>query len=62
MKRSRLLPFWLLLPALVVIGLVQLYPVLYTFWLSARRTEAGTGRQVFVGGQNFAAPAGEQCL
>ncbi len=53
MKRSRLLPFWLLLPALVVIGCVQLYPVLYTFWLSARRTEAGTGRQVFVGEQNF---------
>ncbi len=54
MKRSRLLPFWLLLPALLVIGLVQLYPVLYTFWLSFRRTEAGTGRQIFVGGENFA--------
>lgn len=35
------------------IGAIQLYPVLYTFWLSFRRTEPGTGRQLFVGMQNF---------
>ncbi len=53
MKGSRLALLSLLLPGLAVIGAVQLYPVLYTFWLSLQRTEAGTGRQIFVGGQNF---------
>lgn len=47
------LPFWLLVPALVVIGTIQLYPALYTFVLSTQRTEAGTGRFLFVGLNNF---------
>jgi ABC-type sugar transport system permease subunit len=48
-----MLPFWLLLPSLLVIGAIQLYPSLYTFFLSTRRTEIGTGRQLFVGLENF---------
>ncbi|MEX1018039.1 MAG: sugar ABC transporter permease [Litorilinea sp.] len=48
------LPFWLLLPSLIVIGLIQLYPAFYTFVLSTQRTEAGTGRMIFVGMDNFA--------
>jgi ABC-type sugar transport system permease subunit len=53
MKGSRLALVGLLLPGLTIVAAIQLYPVLYTFWLSLRRTEAGTGRQVFVGLQNF---------
>lgn len=54
MKGSRWAVWGLLLPGLAVIVAIQLYPVLYTFWLSLRRTEAGTGRQRFVGLENFA--------
>ena len=53
-RMGDLLPFWLLLPALLLIGAIQLYPSLYTFFLSTRRNETGTGRQLFVGLQNFA--------
>lgn len=52
-RPGRWLPFWLLLPGLAIIGLIQLYPALYTFVLSTQRTEAGTGRFVFVGLNNF---------
>ncbi len=51
---SRTLPFWLLLPGLLVIAAVQLYPALYTFYLGFQRIEPGTGRYVFRGLDNFA--------
>lgn len=54
--RSRLgnaLPLWLLLPAILLITTIQLYPSLYTFVLSTRRIEPGTGRLLYVGLQNF---------
>ena len=47
------LPLWLLLPSILLIGAIQLYPSLYTFYLSTLRNEMGTGRQLFVGLQNF---------
>ncbi len=51
---ARTLPFWLLLPGLIVIAAVQLYPALYTFYLGFQRIEPGTGRYVFRGLDNFA--------
>lgn len=48
---ARSLPFWLLLPGLIFIGFVQLYPGLYTFYLSLNNVDAGTRK--FVGVQNF---------
>jgi len=56
-KRSafaRTLPFWLLLPGLLIIAAIQLYPSLFTFYLSVQRIEPGTGRYVFRGLDNFA--------
>ncbi len=48
---ARTLPFWLLLPALLFIGFVQVYPGLYTFYLSVNDVEAG--KRAYVGLQNF---------
>jgi multiple sugar transport system permease protein len=50
---SRTLALGLLVPGLLIIALIQLYPTLYTVWLSTRRTEMGTGRLIFVGLENF---------
>ncbi len=50
---ARTLPFWLLLPGLIVIAAVQLYPALFTFYLGFHRIEPGTGRYVFRGLDNF---------
>ncbi|CAN5696058.1 sugar ABC transporter permease [soil metagenome] len=50
---ARLLPFWLLLPSVLIIGAIQLYPTLFSFLLSTQRVESGTGRQLFVGLENF---------
>ena len=50
---SRTLPFWLLLPGLLVIAVIQLYPSLYTFYLGFQRIEPGTGQYVFRGLENF---------
>lgn len=47
------LPVWLLLPALLVIAAIQLYPAIYTVVLSFQQLEAGTGRQLFAGGDNY---------
>lgn len=41
MRYSRTLPFLLLLPAMLVIGIVQLYPAFYTIFLSTRTIRAG---------------------
>ena len=48
---ARTLPFWLLLPGLIFIVFVQLYPGVYTFYLSLNNIEAGT--RSYVGLQNF---------
>jgi ABC-type sugar transport system permease subunit len=50
---SRTLPFWLLLPGLLVIAAIQLYPSLYTFYLGFQRIEPGTGLYTFRGLENF---------
>jgi ABC-type sugar transport system permease subunit len=46
-------PFWLLLPSLLIIAAIQLYPTIYTLILSTQQVEPGTGRQLFVGVDNF---------
>ena len=51
--RQRALPFWLLLPGLLLLALVQLYPALFTFYLGFHSLEPGTGRYVFRGLENF---------
>jgi multiple sugar transport system permease protein len=48
---ARTLPFWLLLPSLIFIIFVQLYPGIYTFYLSLNNIESGARK--FVGSQNF---------
>lgn len=45
------LPFWLILPTLVVLFAIQVYPFLYTIWLSLEQRKP-TG-WVFVGLKNF---------
>jgi ABC-type sugar transport system permease subunit len=45
------LPFWLILPTLVVLFVIQIYPFLYTIWLSVEQRQP-TGWK-FVGLQNF---------
>ena len=47
------MPFWLLLPGLLIIAVIQLYPSLYTFYLGFQRIEPGTGQYVFRGLENF---------
>ncbi|MGB3714466.1 MAG: sugar ABC transporter permease [Candidatus Promineifilaceae bacterium] len=50
--RSRnTLPFWLILPTIVVLLAIQVYPALYTVWLSLQEREP-TGWN-YVGVQNF---------
>jgi len=50
-KRKDLLPFWLIMPTLIVLFAVQVYPALYTVWLSFQeRNPAGWD---FVGFKNF---------
>ena len=46
-------PWWLLLPGFLVIGLVQIYPALFTFYLGFFALEPGTGNYVFRGLGNF---------
>jgi ABC-type sugar transport system permease subunit len=48
---ARYLPFWLLLPSLVVLAAVQFYPAVYSFFLSTQEFQAGNMR--FVGLRNF---------
>lgn len=45
------LPFWLILPTVIVLLAVQVYPAIYTIWLSIQEREP-TG-WVFVGFENF---------
>jgi ABC-type sugar transport system permease subunit len=46
-----MLPFWLILPTILVLLAIQVYPALYTIWLSFQEREP-TG-WVFVGVKNF---------
>jgi multiple sugar transport system permease protein len=48
---TRSLPFWLLLPALLVLGAIQFYPGLYSLFLSTQEYNAGVPS--FVGLKNF---------
>ncbi len=45
------LPFWLILPTIVVLLVVQVYPALYTVWLSLQEREPKGW--TFVGIENF---------
>lgn len=45
------LPFWLILPTVVVLLAVQVYPALYTIWLSLQKREPSGW--TFVGIENF---------
>ncbi len=50
-KRRNYLPFWLILPTIIVLLVVQVYPALYTVWLSVlEREPAGW---TYVGLKNF---------
>lgn len=49
MRKS--LPFWLILPTIIVILIVQVYPALYTAWLSMQERDAAGWE--FVGTENF---------
>jgi len=46
-----MLPFWLILPTVMVLLAVQVYPAIYTFWLSLQQ-RLPTGWS-FVGSRNF---------
>lgn len=46
------LPFWLILPTLLVLAVVQVWPGVYTIWLSLHQREPGGW--VYVGGGNYA--------
>lgn len=48
---NRTLPFWLLLPTLVVIAAIQFYPGLYSVWLSFHERQGAAWN--FVGLRNF---------
>ncbi len=50
-KRKDWLPFWLIAPTLIVLFAVQVYPALYTVWLSFQERNP-TGWE-FVGSKNF---------
>jgi ABC-type sugar transport system permease subunit len=48
---SNTLPFWLLLPTLLVLAAIQFYPGFYSIWLSFQDKQAGVNK--FVGLRNF---------
>lgn len=50
-KRRNYLPFWLILPTIIVLLIVQVYPALYTVWLSALEREPSGW--TYVGLKNF---------
>jgi multiple sugar transport system permease protein len=45
------LPFWLILPTVIILLIVQVYPALYTVWLSMQ--ERGPAGWKFIGLENF---------
>lgn len=48
---SRFVPLWMLLPTLLILLVLQLYPALYSVYLSFNRTQAGN--LVWVGTRNY---------
>jgi ABC-type sugar transport system permease subunit len=50
-SRRDYLPFWLILPTIIILFIVQVYPAFYTVWLSAQDREPQGW--VYVGLQNF---------
>jgi ABC-type sugar transport system permease subunit len=48
---NKFLPLWLLLPTILVLLAVQIYPTLYSFYLSLNQTRGG--ELIFVGLDNF---------
>ena len=52
-RGAQWLPFWFLLPGLLVIAGVQLYPTFFTLYLGFFSLEPGSGRYVFRGIGNF---------
>jgi ABC-type sugar transport system permease subunit len=40
-RTDKWLPFWLIAPTIVVLLIVQVYPALYTAWLSVHEREPG---------------------
>lgn len=50
-RLNKFVPFWFLLPAILVLLLVQIYPTLYSFYLSLTKSYAGD--LIYVGTRNF---------
>jgi ABC-type sugar transport system permease subunit len=50
-RRRDYLPFWLILPTVIVLLIVQVYPALYTVWLSLQERQPSGWK--YVGLQNF---------
>ncbi|MBI5650896.1 MAG: sugar ABC transporter permease [Chloroflexi bacterium] len=50
-RAQNLLPLWLILPTLIILFIVQVYPAMYTVWLSTQ--ERGPAGWEFVGLDNF---------
>ncbi|MBC8160120.1 MAG: sugar ABC transporter permease [Roseiflexaceae bacterium] len=48
-----MLPFWLLLPGLLVVAGVQIYPALFTVYLGFHSVEPSSGQYIFRGLANF---------
>jgi ABC-type sugar transport system permease subunit len=48
---GKFFPLWLLLPSLIILLVLQVYPTLYSFWLSTQKLQGGEA--VYVGVQNF---------
>ncbi|HEY4783290.1 MAG TPA: hypothetical protein VIH54_15845, partial [Chthoniobacterales bacterium] len=53
LPRWRLGPFVLVVPALVFVGAVSVYPVLLGLWLSLRNTTLSSPEDAFVGLANY---------
>jgi arabinogalactan oligomer/maltooligosaccharide transport system permease protein len=56
MQQTRWTPLWFLLPSLLVIGAVVLYPLAYEFWISLRNVtllNLKSGKYPFVGFENY---------
>src|SRR3712207_5819005 len=52
-NRAHWLPFMLLVPGLLLVAGVQVYPALFTICLSFHSIEPGSGQYVFRGFDNF---------
>ena len=50
-RRRNWLPFWLILPTILVLLAIQVYPAVYTIWLSVQ--ERNPDGWTYVGGRNF---------